>query len=176
MCGKALIWPGLPALQPVHCTATHHGMSSLLSTCREESRHSLHLDHPKYVAVWLRMQDILAMRKSVGTLSGCVLVDGRPASSNFVKHTSYLPQVRPLLRVFASCQAAAKLQRPVEMLLPCNAAMWHTCSTVCCLNMQRRAGEHSLYPCATQPAGSQQPQPGCWVGHGSCAMHSHLSV
>lgn len=39
------------------------------------------------------MQDILALRKSVGDLTGCLLINGQPASSSVIKHTSYVPQV-----------------------------------------------------------------------------------
>lgn len=41
------------------------------------------------------MQDILALRKSVGDLPGCLLVNGQPASSAFIKHTSYVQSTSP---------------------------------------------------------------------------------
>jgi ABC-type hemin transport system ATPase subunit len=39
------------------------------------------------------LMDILAMRKRIGQLSGCLLLDGRPATRDFVQQTSYIPQV-----------------------------------------------------------------------------------
>jgi hypothetical protein len=39
-------------------------------------------------------QDILAMRKSLGNLSGSLLVNGQPAPASFIRKTSYVPQVR----------------------------------------------------------------------------------
>jgi hypothetical protein len=38
--------------------------------------------------------DILAQRKSMGNLSGFLLVNGRPATSSFIRKTAYVPQVR----------------------------------------------------------------------------------
>jgi hypothetical protein len=38
-------------------------------------------------------QDILALRKSVGNISGRLIVNGQPASAAFIKHTSYVSQV-----------------------------------------------------------------------------------
>jgi hypothetical protein len=37
---------------------------------------------------------MLAMRKSVGSLSGRLLANGQPATANFIRHSSYVPQVR----------------------------------------------------------------------------------
>lgn len=37
--------------------------------------------------------DILAQRKSMGNLSGFLLVDGQPATSSFIRKTAYVPQV-----------------------------------------------------------------------------------
>lgn len=42
------------------------------------------------------LMDILAQRKSVGNLSGFLLVNGEPATSGFVRKTTYVPQVRVL--------------------------------------------------------------------------------
>lgn len=42
----------------------------------------------------LHMQDMLASRKSVGNLTGRLLVNSRPATSTFIAHTSYVQQVR----------------------------------------------------------------------------------
>lgn len=39
------------------------------------------------------LQDMLAMRKTVGTLTGTLLVNGCPASPKFISSTSYVPQV-----------------------------------------------------------------------------------
>lgn len=39
-------------------------------------------------------QDMLAMRKSVGNLTGQLLVNGQPASASFIRQSSYVPQVR----------------------------------------------------------------------------------
>jgi ABC-type multidrug transport system ATPase subunit len=36
--------------------------------------------------------DILAMRKSMGTLTGQLLVNGRPATKSFIRRTAYVPQ------------------------------------------------------------------------------------
>jgi hypothetical protein len=41
------------------------------------------------------LMDILAQRKSMGNLSGFLLVDGQPATSSFIRKTAYVPQVRP---------------------------------------------------------------------------------
>ena len=38
--------------------------------------------------------DILAMRKSVGHLTGQLLLNGQPATKNFIRKTAYVPQVR----------------------------------------------------------------------------------
>lgn len=38
-------------------------------------------------------EDMLAMRKSLGNLTGQLLVNGHPATAAFVRHTSYVPQV-----------------------------------------------------------------------------------
>jgi hypothetical protein len=38
--------------------------------------------------------DILAQRKTVGYLSGFLLVNGLPATDKFVRKTAYVPQVR----------------------------------------------------------------------------------
>jgi ABC-type iron transport system FetAB ATPase subunit len=38
--------------------------------------------------------DILAMRKSVGNLSGRLLLSGRPANTSFIRKTAYVPQVQ----------------------------------------------------------------------------------
>jgi hypothetical protein len=38
--------------------------------------------------------DILAQRKTVGYLSGFLLVNGEPATKSFVRNTAYVPQVR----------------------------------------------------------------------------------
>jgi hypothetical protein len=40
-----------------------------------------------------RLQDILAMRKSLGNLSGRLLVNDAPAPASFIRKTSYVPQV-----------------------------------------------------------------------------------
>jgi len=47
------------------------------------------------------LMDILAQRKSMGNLSGFLLVDGQPATSSFIRKTAYVPQVRQQL----NCQA-----------------------------------------------------------------------
>jgi energy-coupling factor transporter ATP-binding protein EcfA2 len=39
------------------------------------------------------LMDILAQRKSMGNLSGFLLVNGRPATSSFIRKTAYVPQV-----------------------------------------------------------------------------------
>ena len=39
------------------------------------------------------LMDILAQRKSVGNLSGFLLVNGEHATSGFVRKTAYVPQV-----------------------------------------------------------------------------------
>lgn len=39
------------------------------------------------------LMDILAQRKSMGQLSGFLLVNGRPATSSFIRKTAYVPQV-----------------------------------------------------------------------------------
>ena len=39
------------------------------------------------------LMDILAMRKTVGTLSGQLMVNGQPAGKSYVCSTSYVPQV-----------------------------------------------------------------------------------
>jgi ATP-binding cassette, subfamily G (WHITE), member 2 len=38
------------------------------------------------------LMDILAMRKSMGTLTGQLLVNGRPATKSFIRRTAYVPQ------------------------------------------------------------------------------------
>lgn len=43
------------------------------------------------------LMDILAQRKSMGNLSGFLLVNGQPATSAFIRKTTYVPQVRPSL-------------------------------------------------------------------------------
>lgn len=43
------------------------------------------------------------MRKSVGTMTGCLLVNGKPATSSFVRQTSYAPQVRPCVSMIYFC-------------------------------------------------------------------------
>lgn len=40
------------------------------------------------------LMDILAQRKTVGYLSGFLLVNGEPATQGFVRNTAYVPQVR----------------------------------------------------------------------------------
>jgi ABC-type multidrug transport system ATPase subunit len=40
------------------------------------------------------LMDILAQRKTVGYLSGFLLVNGDPATKRFVRNTAYVPQVR----------------------------------------------------------------------------------
>jgi hypothetical protein len=40
------------------------------------------------------LMDIMAQRKSMGNLSGYLLVDGQPATSSFIRKTAYVPQVR----------------------------------------------------------------------------------
>lgn len=35
------------------------------------------------------------MRKSLGNLSGSLLVNGQPAHASFIRQTSYVPQVSP---------------------------------------------------------------------------------
>lgn len=39
------------------------------------------------------LMDILAQRKSLGNLTGSLLVNGQPAPASFIKQTSYVPQV-----------------------------------------------------------------------------------
>ena len=39
------------------------------------------------------MLDVLAQRKKVGTLTGQVLVNGKPVGSSFVRRSAYVPQV-----------------------------------------------------------------------------------
>lgn len=39
------------------------------------------------------LMDILALRKSVGSISGRLLVNGQPASKAFIRKTAYVPQV-----------------------------------------------------------------------------------
>jgi hypothetical protein len=39
------------------------------------------------------LMDILAMRKSLGNLSGSLMVNGQDAPASFIKKTSYVPQV-----------------------------------------------------------------------------------
>lgn len=41
----------------------------------------------------LMLQDMLAMRKSVGSLTGCLLTNGQPATASFIRNSSYVPQV-----------------------------------------------------------------------------------
>jgi ABC-type multidrug transport system ATPase subunit len=49
--------------------------------------------------------DILAMRKSVGHLSGRLLLSGRPANTSFIRKTAYVPQVRQQLSIcIDACQ------------------------------------------------------------------------
>lgn len=40
------------------------------------------------------LMDILAQRKSVGNLSGQMLIGGKPVTRSFIRKTSYVPQVR----------------------------------------------------------------------------------
>jgi hypothetical protein len=53
------------------------------------------------------VQDMLAMRKSLGHLKGRLLVDGQPATASFIRHTSYVPQVTSTLRAGHMRQASA---------------------------------------------------------------------
>jgi ABC-type multidrug transport system ATPase subunit len=39
------------------------------------------------------LMDILAVRKTVGTLSGQLLVNGQPAGKSYICSSSYIPQV-----------------------------------------------------------------------------------
>ena len=39
------------------------------------------------------LMDILAMRKSVGELTGQLLLNGQPATRSFIRKTAYVPQV-----------------------------------------------------------------------------------
>jgi ABC-type multidrug transport system ATPase subunit len=39
------------------------------------------------------LMDILAMRKSVGQLTGQLLLNGHPATRSFIRKTAYVPQV-----------------------------------------------------------------------------------
>lgn len=41
----------------------------------------------------LTLMDILAMRKTVGTLSGRLMVNGQLAGKSYLSSTSYVPQV-----------------------------------------------------------------------------------
>lgn len=53
---------------------------------------------------WSCAQDMLAMRKSIGTLTGRLLVNGQPASAGLVRYTSYVPQVRSLSLRCKACR------------------------------------------------------------------------
>lgn len=68
--------------------------------------------HTQAVAVSLvLLQDMLAMRKTVGALTGRLLVNGRPASAEFTCRTSYVPQVKARFELYniaaPATQAAA---------------------------------------------------------------------
>lgn len=47
---------------------------------------------------------MLALRKSVGNLSGRLLVNGKPATARFIRLTSYVPQVKPFPSTPLLCQ------------------------------------------------------------------------
>jgi ABC-type multidrug transport system ATPase subunit len=59
------------------------------------------------------LMDILAMRKTVGQLSGCLLVDGQPATQTFLKKASYVPQVSLLLDVTGNALSPASTVRRI---------------------------------------------------------------
>jgi hypothetical protein len=67
--------------------------------------------------------DILAMRKSTGQLSGCVLLDGQPATPAFISHTAYIPQAS------AGCLLVFRLS--VHHVLPASACRDHD-KQMCC--------------------------------------------
>jgi hypothetical protein len=71
------------------------------------------------------LMDILAQRKTVGYLSGFLLVNGQPANERFVRKTAYVPQVRALPQVHAQQRAcfSTRWQAPLSCM-PCSAVCW----------------------------------------------------
>lgn len=71
--------------------------------------------------------DILAQRKSMGNLSGYLLVNGRPATSSFIRKTAYVPQVRLHVQEQAAscagdCARASELRGCMHA---CMEGPWH---------------------------------------------------
>lgn len=70
------------------------------------------------------LMDIVSARKSVGRLSGDVLVNGAPRSADFARKTAYVPQVRCCQCCLACLQSlhkhamAAAPRKPHDWRLP----------------------------------------------------------
>lgn len=60
------------------------------------------------------LMDILAQRKTVGHLSGFLLVNGQPATDKFVRKTAYVPQVStwPRIPQLLPCALCGLASRP----------------------------------------------------------------
>ena len=64
------------------------------------------------------LMDILAMRKSVGALTGKLLVGGRPAARSFIRKTAYVPQddnFVPTMTTMETMRFYAAIALPSEM-------------------------------------------------------------
>lgn len=75
----------------------HAPWGGLTSTRLAHNMHPHHLEMQALLgpsgAGKSTLMDILAQRKSMGQLSGFLLVNGRPATSSFIRKTAYVPQV-----------------------------------------------------------------------------------
>lgn len=64
------------------------------------------------------LMDILAQRKTVGYLSGFLLVNGQPANDTFVRKTAYVPQVCALPQATRSSVPASAHRVRVTLAYP----------------------------------------------------------
>jgi energy-coupling factor transporter ATP-binding protein EcfA2 len=69
------------------------------------------------------LMDILAMRKSTGTLAGSLLLDGQPATHAFIKLAAYVPQASHAY--FMECESECVTATQGVMLSHQQLANWH---------------------------------------------------
>jgi hypothetical protein len=71
------------------------------------------------------LMDILALRKSVGSISGRLLVNGQPASKAFIRKTAYVPQVE------GQCAVCCVLCAVCCVLCAVCCVQWAVCCVLC---------------------------------------------
>lgn len=111
------------------------------------------------------LMDMLAQRKSMGALSGAVLVDGAPADGSFIRRTAYVPQYDNFVPVMSTREVRSPARgspsaaaRP--SLRPCCPRRWaFRARRRALLRAQRGRGAPRTRPQARAQASHPAPAP-----------------